>query len=174
MIHKYNVSKIIFIGVAGSLNESLNIGDIIIGNELYQHDLDASPIFPQFQLPIFNETSITTDPAITKETKEVIDSILPNLSPWKEAPKCYIADIATGDMVISSHEQKSSIKTKLPTAFCVEMEGAAFVFIAKENNIPFVIIRAISDDSKDVNSFFPFLTKVWHDNSKRIIEKLLM
>ena len=74
--------------------------------------------------------------------------------------------------MISSVEQKNAIKDNLPSVYCVEMEGAATAQVAATYSIPFVIIRAISDDADDTSSFVPFTRDIWSYNSKLIIDKL--
>lgn len=62
LINKFNVDAIIFTGVAGAVSEKLNIGDIVIGAGVYQHDMDARPFFEQFQIPLTNNIIFKLDP----------------------------------------------------------------------------------------------------------------
>ncbi len=52
LIGRYKIDALIFIGVAGAMAEKLNIGDVIIGNKLYQHDMDARPLFKKHEIPL--------------------------------------------------------------------------------------------------------------------------
>ena len=172
LIHKFNAKKIIFIGVAGALNSNLHIGDIVIGKDLYQHDVDASPLLPKFELSILGTAAMASDTHLREEAYAKIKSLIPALKIWKHPINCFIADIASGDQMISSVEQKNVIKDNLPSVYCVEMEGAATAQVAATYSIPFVIIRAISDDADDTSSFVPFTRDIWSYNSKLIIDKL--
>ena len=173
LIHKYNIKKLIFIGVAGCLNDTLHLGDVIVSKDLYQHDVDARPLLPRFHLSILNCAAISSDPKLQEIAYSTITTLLPVLKRWKHTPHCYIADIASGDQVITAVEQKSAIKDNLPSIYCVEMEGAAVAQIAATYSIPFVVIRAVSDDAEDFSSFIPFTENIWSQNAKLIIDKLL-
>ena len=61
LITKYNVDRIIFVGVAGAIDDKLNIGDVVIGNQLYQHDMDARPLFNQFEIPLTGLSMLAAD-----------------------------------------------------------------------------------------------------------------
>jgi len=157
LINDFNLDEIIFTGVAGAIHENLNIGDIVIGNKLFQHDLNASPFYQPFHIPILNIESITT-----KNTDILIDStnlFLNNYNTYinqKEAksfnisnPKVIHGDIASGDQFISSKEKIKELNTSLPSVLCVEMEGAAVAQVCYEYKIPFSIIRIISDKANE-------------------------
>ena len=58
LIHKFGVSKILFTGVAGSISEKARIGDLVVGEYYAQHDLDASPFFPKYEIPLLAKTRI--------------------------------------------------------------------------------------------------------------------
>ncbi len=157
LINDFNLDEIIFTGVAGALHTNLNIGDIVIGNELYQHDLDATPFYPKFHIPILNIKSISTKDkqTIYDATSLFIDKY-DNYIPPKEAalfniinPKVIVGDIASGDQFISSTEKIKELNKLIPSAVCVEMEGAAVAQVCFEYKIPFSIIRIISDKAND-------------------------
>lgn len=157
LINDFDLEEIIFTGVAGAIHESLNIGDIVVGKNLYQHDMDASPLFEQFEIPILRKKYLETQ----DETKllKATSSFLDNYSRFiqhSEAedfniihPKMMYGDIASGDQFISSVSKIKKLNEALPTAICVEMEGAAVAQVCYENEIPFSIIRIISDKSND-------------------------
>jgi adenosylhomocysteine nucleosidase len=84
-------------------------------------------------------------------------------------PKLILGDIASGDQFINNNEQRDRIISALPTVVCVEMEGAAVAQVCYENNIPFIIIRTISDVA-DENSHIDFLSFVKEVSSKYSIE----
>lgn len=165
LINDFPIDEIIFTGVAGSINENINIGDIVIGKNLYQHDMDASPLFPPYEIPLLNKIHFNTDTdkrdLISKAT-QIFLSEIDNYINKKESrifytskPKIYIEDIASGDQFISNKKQIQSIKNSLPSVVCVEMEGASIAQVCYEYNIPFSIIRTISDKAND-NSHIDF------------------
>ncbi|PCI35335.1 MAG: 5'-methylthioadenosine/S-adenosylhomocysteine nucleosidase [Flavobacteriaceae bacterium] len=157
LINDYNLSELIFTGVAGGLQSDLNIGDIIVGDKLYQHDLDASPLFPKFHIPLLNKAEINTaySGKLLKATETFLHHFKQHLddstiATFKlEQPKVRIGTILSGDQFISSSDKINSLLSEIPTAQCVEMEGAAVAQVCYEYNIPFSIIRTISDKAND-------------------------
>lgn len=158
LIEIFNVNQILFVGLAGSLQEHICIGDIVIGNELIQHDMDlkdftmAGDVHPPFYKSYCfkTQTSLTALGANTAEEfkanlrvhayPEINNSYQPNV---------HIGQIGTGDQFVSSVEMKQTILHKYPNLLCAEMEGAAIAQIANDYNVPFLIIRVISDNAAD-------------------------
>ena len=165
LINDFDLDEIIFTGVAGSVQDHINIGDIIIGHKLYQYDMDASPLIPPLEIPILNRNNFETDvykrdllyrscQKFLKDFDQVIS--LNEVKQFQiEQPKVFIEDIASGDQFISSNEQLKPIKKHLPHIACVEMEGAAVAQVCYEYEIPYSIIRTISDKAND-NSHIEF------------------
>lgn len=157
LINDYPIDEIIFTGVAGAINNNLNIGDVVIGKNLYQHDMDASPLFEKFEIPILKKKFIETKEStkLIEATKLFLDTYTNYINPIAakkfniSSPKVSYGDIASGDQFISSIEKIKQLNSVLPTAVCVEMEGAAVAQICYEYQIPFSIIRIISDKAND-------------------------
>lgn len=157
LINDFNVEEIIFTGVAGGIKEELNIGDVVIGKHLYQHDLDARPFYNQFEIPILkNKYVATKDPKnLLKATEQFINTYSEFISKTEAdafeitTPKVILGDIASGDQFISSLEKIKFLNDLLPTTTCVEMEGASVAQVCFEYSVPFSIIRIISDKAND-------------------------
>jgi|TARA_B110000305_G_scaffold240366_1_gene310771 adenosylhomocysteine nucleosidase len=157
LINDYNLNEIIFTGVAGAMDPSLNIGDVVIGKELFQHDLNATPFYQKFHIPILDLKSITikTNDRLLKSTHLFFDNYNAYIDKTESAvfkiysPKVIIGDIATGDQFISSKQKMNDLKNELPSAMCVEMEGAAVAQVCLEYEVPFSIFRIISDKAND-------------------------
>ena len=187
LILKFNVSEIIFTGVAGAINHELNVGDIVIGKRLIQHDLDARPLMDQFEIPLLSLTYINTQAKqlekATKAVNELINSrnlfsviSKPELQEFGIIePKAAIGDIASGDKFFSSNKAKDDLLKKLPDVLCVEMEGAAVAQVCYEYDIPFTIIRTISDvaDENSHIDFPAFTEKISNRYSVEIIKNIL-
>jgi adenosylhomocysteine nucleosidase len=92
-----------------------------------------------------------------------------------ESPKLYIGDIASGDQFISDVVKKHQLRDEFPELLCVEMEGAAVVQVCYEFNIPFTIIRTISDcaDQHAEINFLEFVKEVANKYSREIILRLV-
>ena len=156
LLNIFKIDTLIFTGVAGALQKHLNIGDVVVGTHLYQHDMDARPLFKQFEIPLINKIKFDTDKLLTQKLFEATTAYLANLNNallQKEFdivnPKTYKGGIASGDQFIASHQKIKELNTNLPDVLCVEMEGAAVAQVCYDYDIPFGIIRTISDEAKD-------------------------
>jgi len=159
LLNDFEIDEIIFTGVAGSIKPNLNIGDVVIGKQLLQHDVDASPFFEKYAVPILNKTTFKTDTkksnALYKATKNFIadyHTIIPKKEATEytiEHPKVIYGTIASGDQFINTSKRTRILNTELPEVDCVEMEGAAVAQVCYEYQVPFSIIRIISDKAND-------------------------
>lgn len=155
LINDFKIDELIFTGVAGSVKNNLKIGDIIIGKNLYQHDLDARPLIKQFEIPLLHKNYFSTAESekLIAAAENFVLQFNTHISTAHKnqfqitIPTVYFEDIASGDQFIASNKKKMKINKLLPTVFCVEMEGAAVAQVCYEYKIPFSIIRIISDDA---------------------------
>ena len=159
LINDFEIGEMIFSGVAGSVKEDLHIGDIVIGTQLYQHDVNAAPLYPQFELPLLDKSYFQTDPDRMKKLVRASENFLTSfyqVISKKEAtkygisnPKVRCGAIASGDQFINERSQLNFINSTLPSVVCVEMEGAAVAQVCYEYEIPYSVIRIISDRADD-------------------------
>lgn len=183
LIVKFGVDEIIFSGVAGGLDKRLNIGDIVIGESLIQHDMDATPIFSKYEIPLMDKTYFDSDKTISQRLtfaaqKYVAENKLDNglIEEFGlHSPTIYIGNIASGDRFISDNAEIERFRTELPDVLCVEMEGAAVAQICYEYGVPFGIVRTISDSANDDAhiDFIRFVDKVASHYTSGIIEGYL-
>ena len=139
MIEHFHITDLIFIGTAGALSNKLNVGDIVVAKRLVQHDLDASPIIQRFQIPLTDHIYIESDPKLSSLAIKSINKL-------NFIQPCLVqGDVASGDQFISSDEKRQELISLLPEVLCVEMEGAAVAQVCKEFQLPFTVIRIISD-----------------------------
>lgn len=130
------VDYVFNIGVAGGLSNSLNIGDIVVGEKLVQHDFDITAFnHPKGYIPEIKEEYIYSSKELINLTKEVLESL---------NEKVNIGTIASGDIFVTEAKMSNKINTKF-NALCVEMEGASIAQVCYLCNVPFLIIRSISD-----------------------------
>ncbi len=145
MIEKFGCDTLLFSGVAGGINPELNIGDLIIADKLCQHDLDITAFgHPHGFVPggaVFIETS--------KELNEVAKTVAN-----ENGLKVIEGTIATGDQFVHSVERKDFIESTFK-ADALEMEGASVAVVCDALNVPFFILRAISDTA-DMDAGFDF------------------
>lgn len=134
----FGVSHVINTGVAGSLNNDLNIGDILISKDAVHHDVDVTIFSYKIgEVPQLGVREFPADQGLISAAEKAIKEKQPDLN-------YRIGRVASGDQFISSSEVKERI-IKNFEADCAEMEGASIAHGAYLNGIPFVIIRAISD-----------------------------
>lgn len=137
LVDDFNVDLVINTGVAGAVNEKINPGDVVISTDLIQHDVDASVFGYEIgQIPRMNVLSFKAD---EKLVNLAIDAAA-KLNEYK----VFKGRIISGDQGIGSLEKKKYFKEKFD-AYAVEMEGAAIGQTCYINDIPFVVIRSISD-----------------------------
>lgn len=160
LIDVHRVGSILFSGVAGALRPDLRIGDIVVGDRLWQHDMDASPLFAPLEIPLLKTSSFATEDAIRNSLfssaeaflregfdKEVASAAVAELG--IRDPKVIRGDIASGDRFVSTHAERDALRAKVPSAVCVEMEGGAVAQVCFEHGIPLGVVRVISDGAGD-------------------------
>lgn len=134
----FGVSHVINTGVAGSLNNDLNIGDILISKDAVHHDVDVTIFSYKIgEVPQLGVREFPADRGLIEAAEKAIKDNQPDLN-------YRVGRVASGDQFISSSEVKDRI-IKNFEADCAEMEGASIAHGAYLNGVPFVIIRAISD-----------------------------
>ena len=172
LILTFNITQLLFTGVAGAISHQLKIGDIVIAKCLVQHDMDARPLMPQFEIPLLGKTYFDCDADLLTIAKNAVNDLLENKhlhatidSAALEVfditvPKLVVGNIASGDQFISGSSSKNNILQQLPAVVCVQMEGAALAQVCFEYDIPFVIIRTISDTADEQSHIdFPLFIK---------------
>lgn len=138
----FEVTHVINTGVAGSLNAKLDIGDILISKDALHHDMDVTIFgYKLGEVPQMGFREFVADERLAALAKEACERVNPDVN-------AVVGRVVSGDQFISSKE----VKEKLINEFqgdCAEMEGASIAHGACLNNLPFVIIRAISDKADD-------------------------
>lgn len=153
LILDFKVDQIIFTGVAGGISPELNIGDIVVGERLFQHDMDARPLMNRFEIPLTGKTSFEVSQPRVELMREAVHRFLVNNKTFRKEladnnivnPKLVQGDIASGDLFISTSQMKAALSRNIPSVVCAEMEGAAVAQVCDDYEIPFVIVRVISD-----------------------------
>ena len=142
IIDKFSPVCIINTGIAGGLADNLSVGDVVIAEELVQHDFDASDLG---YAKGYMCNGINPDrPTVYYADKELIEIFENTAKKYMQNGKTHRGIIASGDMFVGNKAKKLEIK-KLFNATAAEMEGAAIAQTAFLNNVPFIIVRAISD-----------------------------
>ncbi|ADL68741.1 MTA/SAH nucleosidase [Thermoanaerobacterium thermosaccharolyticum DSM 571] len=168
LISEFNVDYIINTGVAGGIKSGINVGDIVISSDAIEHDFDTTAfgdelgVIPRMKTSVFKADKYLIDIAL-KAANDNIDG------------KAYVGRIVSGDRFVSSKEEARRLGQQF-NAYAVEMEGAAIAHTAYLNNIPFVIIRSISDnaDGNATSDFNLFVKKASIVSSNLVKEMINM
>lgn len=163
LIDNFDIDYVLNVGSAGSVNDELNIGDVIVAKEVVQHDFDV--------------TAFGRDkgfiPGVGKyfQSNEILFDKLINLNISNINLKSGV--IASGDQFITNIDLKNSIASEF-NADCVEMEGGAVAQVCQMAGKPFCIIRSISDKPNGSNhiDFNEFL-KLASENCAKIVYELI-
>ena len=188
LILKFSITELIFTGVAGAINAVLKIGDIVIAKRLVQHDMDARPLMAQFEIPLLGKTYFECNERQLSIVGNAVNELLNNkhlhaiINSSELAlfnitePKLMIGDIASGDQFISGTDDKNNILQKLPETLCVEMEGASVAQVCFEYNIPFIVVRTISDvaDEQSPIDFPHFISTISNRYAVEIIKNIYL
>lgn len=163
LIDNMNVDYILNVGVAGSISRDVNKCDIVIGNKLVQHDFDFTSFnYEKGEIPGIGKY-IDCDKKLVEMAKTIdIDT------------NVEVGVISSGDIFISDEKMSEKINKKF-NALCVEMEGAAIAQVCYLCNIPFLVVRSISDSPYDEDNHVTFeeFLKISSDMAARFVEQFL-
>ena len=142
LVDDFSVDIMINTGIAGSLNNDINIGDIVLSTDTLQHDMDVVAFgYELGQVPRMDVKEFKANESLVDIAGECCRRACPNISVFK-------GRILSGDKFVADNETKNRLK-ELHNGYCTEMEGAAIGHTAYLNGVPFVVIRAISDKADD-------------------------
>jgi adenosylhomocysteine nucleosidase len=186
LLASFPVERLIFGGVAGGTEPRLAIGDIVIGADLIQHDMDSSPLFPRYEIPLLGKSKFAADPGLCERLGVAAKAFLRHdlfsqvsrdeLAFFKiTAPKVVQGLIASGDKFFASLGEVAELRRRLPDVSCVEMEGAAVAQVCDEYGVPFAVVRTISDsaDEQSVHDFPRFSRAIARHYSVGILARFM-
>lgn len=136
LISEYKVDCVINTGIAGSINDNVKIGDVVISDNVVHHDVRPSQLLRFYPF----EEVFKADDQLVKISLEVLED--------NKELRHHVGRIVSGESFIDCSIEKSKIKNTFEP-LCVEMEGSAIGHVAYANQIPFLIIRSISDNADD-------------------------
>ena len=181
LIERFAVQRVVFTGVAGGLSVGVKVGDVVVGQDFVQHDLDASPLFPRYEVPLYGKTRFDGDTALTQRLFDSARTALaqPHLRKTYPAAKAHLGLIASGDRFVSGAGESNALRAALMAAnhdvLAVEMEGAAVAQVCHDYRIPFAAVRTISDRADDTAhvDFPSFIDQVASKYALVIVEQFL-
>ena len=163
----FSVDVIINTGIAGSLKEEINIGDIVLSSDTVQHDMDAVAFgYPLGQIPRLDTLSFPADEELISMAKQCCERVNPDIN-------VFIGRIVSGDQFVADRAVKKRISENFG-GYCTEMEGAAIGQAAYLNKIPYVVIRAISDKADDSASMdYPAFEAKAIEHTVKIMKEMI-
>jgi len=159
LLDEVEVERIVFTGAAGGLGPGVRVGDVVLARTLLQHDMDASPLFPRFEVPLTGRSHFDTDAALSDELAAAALHCLNHAA--ERIGEAHLADfgidspllhqglVVSGDRFVSTAAESDTLRRLLPQALAVEMEGAALAQVCADFGRPFAVIRTVSDRADD-------------------------
>jgi len=159
LIERFGARGIVFTGVAGGLGDGVQVGDVVVATRYAQHDLDASPIFPRYEVPGYGRALFDCDAALSAQLAVAVQQCLAGGgAAWTAeldlpAPQMHQGLVVSGDRFVSSAAEVQALRSGLRAvgmdALAVEMEGAAVAQVCADHGLPFAAMRSISDRADD-------------------------
>ncbi|WP_295646391.1 5'-methylthioadenosine/adenosylhomocysteine nucleosidase [uncultured Methylibium sp.] len=158
LIERFGAEAIVFTGVAGGLAPAVHVGDVIVARQLLQHDLDASPLFPRHEVPGSGRARFPADAplsdALALAARDALDAERIGLaaslaSLGITAPSVHEGLVVSGDRFVATAAESAALRAELPDALAVEMEGAAVAQVCHDCDLPFAVLRTVSDRADD-------------------------
>jgi adenosylhomocysteine nucleosidase len=185
LIQHFGVRRIVFTGVAGGLGPGVKVGDVVLARSFLQHDMDASPLFPRHEVPLYGRARFDADAALTDALELACERMLHTLPRQLDprtvaafglhTPRLHQGLLISGDRFVATTAESQALQRELPDALAVEMEGAAFAQVCHDFGVPLAVVRTISDRADDAAhvDFPAFLREVASRYSGAIVEALV-
>jgi len=167
LIQHFGVDAVVFVGVAGGLGAQVNVGDVVVADALLQHDLNAEPLFAQHEIPLLGITRVPCDERLCRHLNAAAQAALTD---WmaqahlKGHPPAQLHQglVISGDRFINDARLAQELLVRTPDALAAEMEGAAVAQVCWEHDLPFGLVRTVSDrcDAQAHTDFNAFLQEV--------------
>ena len=167
LVDDFKVEAVINTGIAGSLKNEINIGDIVVSTDVLHHDMDAREFgYRRGQIPQMSVFSFEADANLRQKAVACCKKVNPEVGIFE-------GRVVSGDQFIADSERKNDI-VKTFAGYCTEMEGAAIAQAAYLNQIPFVILRAISDKADNSATMdYPVFERQAAAHCVRLVEEMV-
>lgn len=152
-------AMLLFTGVAGGLGEGVRVGDVVLARALLQHDMDASPLFPRFEVPLTGRARFGVDAALADRVAAATAACLREVQREVGAehlaafgitqPRLHQGLVVSGDRFVATAAESTALREALPDALAVEMEGAAVAQVCADFGLPLAVLRVVSDRADD-------------------------
>lgn len=181
MLERFGVDALVFTGVAGGLGSGVRVGDVVVADGFVQHDMDASPLFPKHEVPLYGRALFEVDAVLSLQLAKAAQQVLQapeqhlgsdTLAQFQlSSPKVHQGLIVSGDRFVATSSESQALREALPAALAVEMEGAAVAQVCWDYGVQFAAVRTISDRADDTahTDFNRFICEVASRYSRAIL-----
>ena len=180
LIERFGVGRIVFTGVAGGLAEGVNVGDVVVAADFVQHDLDVSPLFPRYEVPLYGQARFASDAQLSALLANASRAALAQqaLAPHGyPGARVHQGLIASGDRFVCGADESRQLRELMTGAghavLAVEMECAAVAQVCQDYGVPFVAVRTISDRADDSAhiDFARFVAEIASPYARAIVDR---
>ncbi len=174
LLDAFDASALLFTGVAGGLGEGVRVGDIVVADALLQHDMNAEPIFPRWEVPLTGRARFDADAGWTTRLARAC-RVLAAAGTHADSAAIHQGLVISGDRFVATRAESDQLRALLPDALAVEMEGAAVAQVCHDFARPFAVVRTISDRADDTahGDFQRFVDEVAAPYSRDIVRAAL-
>lgn len=146
LLDRFAVDALLFTGVAGGLASGVEVGDVVVADALLQHDMDASPLFPRWEVPFTGRSRFPTDAALSGNLSAAASEALARRG---GTASLHRGLVVSGDRFVATAAESARLREALPDALAVEMEGAAVAQVCADFRRRFAVLRTVSDRADD-------------------------
>jgi len=155
----FDARAVVLTGVAGGIGAGVRVGDVVLARHLLQHDMDASPLFPRWEVPLTGRARFDADASLADGLAAAARRCLAaapaligeaHLADFAiAAPRVHEGLIVSGDRFVATAAESRALAQALPDALAVEMEGAALAQVCHDFGRPCAVLRTVSDRADD-------------------------
>lgn len=159
LVERFGVTELLFTGVAGGLAPGVEVGDVVVASGFVQHDMDASPLFPRHEIPLYGRALFDADAALSTALETAARSALADPQSLCEVhdlqrfglqgARVHVGLLVSGDRFVSALAEAAELRASLPHALAVDMESAAVAQVCHDYALPFAAVRTVSDRADD-------------------------
>jgi adenosylhomocysteine nucleosidase len=174
LLDAFDAHALVFTGVAGGLAGAVRVGDIVVATTLLQHDMNAEPLFPRWEVPLTGRSRFDADAAWTARLAQA-GRTLAAAGTHAVDPTIHTGLVISGDCFVATHAESDALRSLLPDALAVEMEGAAVAQVCHDFARPFGVVRTVSDRADDAahGDFQRFVCEVAAPYSRDLVRAAL-
>ena len=159
LVERFGITQLVFTGVAGGLAPGVKVGDVVVARGFMQHDMDASPLFPKHEIPLYGKALFAADPGLSTALERAARMALGDAATLCAAPDrkrfalhsacVHMGLLVSGDRFVSALAEAAELHASLPQALAVDMESAAVAQVCHDYGLPFAAVRTVSDRADD-------------------------